>query len=133
MRGDATCLPAADASVDAVTLAFGIRNVENANAACAEIYRVLKRGGRLAILEFSVPTTPGLREAYLVVFQSVLPRIGRLVSRHHAAYGYLPASVGAFASPEDFVKVLRQSGFVEVSAVPLTLGIVFLYTARRGV
>jgi demethylmenaquinone methyltransferase / 2-methoxy-6-polyprenyl-1,4-benzoquinol methylase len=133
VRGDATCLPAAGASVDAVTLAFGIRNVENASAACAEIYRVLKRGGRLAILEFSVPTTPGLREAYLWYFHQILPRIGRLVSRHQAAYGYLPASVGAFASPEDFVKVLRQSGFIDVSAVPLTLGIVFLYTARRGV
>jgi len=94
---------------------------------------VLKRGGRLAILEFSVPTTPGVREAYLWYFNQILPRIGRLVSRHHGAYGYLPASVGAFGSPEDFVKVLRQSGFVDVSAVPLTLGIVFLYTARRGV
>jgi demethylmenaquinone methyltransferase / 2-methoxy-6-polyprenyl-1,4-benzoquinol methylase len=132
VRGDATCIPAAGASVDAVTMAFGIRNVENANAACTEIYRVLKRGGRLAILEFSIPTTPGLREAYLWYFNQVLPRIGRLVSRHHAAYGYLPASVGAFASPDEFVKVLRQSGFIDVSAIPLTMGIVFLYTARRG-
>jgi demethylmenaquinone methyltransferase/2-methoxy-6-polyprenyl-1,4-benzoquinol methylase len=132
VRGDATCIPVAGASVDAVTMAFGIRNVENANAACMEIYRVLKRGGRLAILEFSIPTTPGLREAYLWYFNQVLPRIGRLVSRHHAAYGYLPASVGAFASPDEFVKVLRQSGFIDVSAIPLTMGIVFLYTARRG-
>jgi demethylmenaquinone methyltransferase/2-methoxy-6-polyprenyl-1,4-benzoquinol methylase len=132
VRGDATCIPAAGASVDAVTMAFGIRNVENTNAACTEIYRVLKRGGRLAILEFSIPTTPGLREAYLWYFHQVLPRIGRLVSRHHAAYGYLPASVGAFASPDEFVKVLRQSGFIDVSAIPLTMGIVFLYTARRG-
>jgi demethylmenaquinone methyltransferase/2-methoxy-6-polyprenyl-1,4-benzoquinol methylase len=132
VRGDATSIPAADASVDAVTMAFGIRNVENTNAACTEIYRVLKRGGRLAILEFSIPSTPGLRAAYLWYFNQVLPRIGQLVSRHHAAYGYLPASVGAFASPVEFVKVLRQSGFVDVSAVPLTMGIVFLYTARRG-
>ena len=132
VRGDATCIPAAGASVDAVTMAFGIRNIENTNAVCTEIYRVLKRGGRLAILEFSIPTTPGLREAYLWYFNQVLPRIGRLVSRHHAAYGYLPASVGAFASPDEFVKVLRQSGFIDVSAVPLTMGIVFLYTARRG-
>ena len=132
VRGDATCIPAAGASVDAVTMAFGIRNVENTNAACDEIYRVLKRSGRLAILEFSIPTTPGLRAAYLWYFNQVLPRIGRLVSRHHAAYGYLPASVGAFASPAEFVKVLRQSGFIDVSAVPLTMGIVFLYTARRG-
>ena len=132
VRGDATCIPAGGASVDAVTMAFGIRNVENANAACTEIYRVLKRGGRLAILEFSIPTTPGLREAYLWYFNQVLPRIGRLVSRHHAAYGYLPASVGAFPSPDEFVKVLRQSGFIDVSAIRLTMGIVFLYTARRG-
>ena len=132
VRGDATCIPAAGASVDAVTMAFGIRNVENPNAACQEIYRVLKRGGRLAILEFSIPTTPGLRAAYLWYFNHVLPRIGRLVSRHHAAYGYLPASVGAFPSPDEFVKVLRQSGFIDVSAIPLTMGIVFLYTARRG-
>jgi demethylmenaquinone methyltransferase/2-methoxy-6-polyprenyl-1,4-benzoquinol methylase len=132
VRGDATSIPAADASVDAVTMAFGIRNVENTNAACDEIYRVLKRSGRLAILEFSIPTTPGLRAAYLWYFNQVLPRIGRLVSRHHAAYGYLPASVGAFASPDEFVKVLRQRGFIDVSAVPLTMGIVFLYTARRG-
>ena len=132
VRGDATCIPAARASVDAVTMAFGIRNVENTHAACEEIYRVLKQGGRLAILEFSIPTTPGLRPAYLWYFRQVLPRIGRLVSRHHAAYGYLPASVGAFPSPDEFVKVLRQSGFIDVSAIRLTMGIVFLYTARRG-
>ena len=93
---------------------------------------MLKRSGRLAILEFSIPTAPGLRAAYLWYFNQILPRIGRLVSRHHAAYGYLPASVGAFASPVEFVKVLRQSGFIDISAVPLTMGIVFLYTARRS-
>ena len=132
VRGDATRIPAAGASVDAVTIAFGIRNVENVAAACDEISRVLRRGGRLAVLEFAIPTTPGVRAAYLWYFNHVLPRIGRLVSRHDAAYGYLPASVGAFASPGEFVKILRQSGFVDVSAVPVTMGIVFLYTARRG-
>jgi demethylmenaquinone methyltransferase/2-methoxy-6-polyprenyl-1,4-benzoquinol methylase len=75
---------------------------------------------------------PGLRGAYLWYFNHVLPRIGWLVSRHHAAYNYLPASVGAFASPAECVKLLRQSGFVEVAGSPLTAGIVFLYTARRG-
>ena len=73
-----------------------------------------------------------MRAAYLWYFKRVLPRIGRLVSRHNAAYGYLPASVGAFASPDEFVTILRQSGFVDISSVPLTLGIVFLYTARKG-
>ena len=132
VRGDATTLPLASQSVDAVTIAFGIRNVENVEAATAEICRVLAPGGRLAILEFSVPTLPGIRAAYLWYFNHVLPRLGRLVSRHGAAYGYLPASVGAFASPDEFVTILRQGGFVDVRAVPLTLGIVYLYTGRRG-
>jgi demethylmenaquinone methyltransferase/2-methoxy-6-polyprenyl-1,4-benzoquinol methylase len=131
VRGDATSIPVADGSFDAVTLAFGIRNVENTAAACAEIHRVLRPDGRLAILEFGVPTMPGVRTAYLWYFNQVLPRIGRLVSRHTAAYGYLPASVGAFASPDEFVKLLRTTGFAAVNAVPLTLGIVFLYTGIR--
>jgi demethylmenaquinone methyltransferase/2-methoxy-6-polyprenyl-1,4-benzoquinol methylase len=62
----------------------------------------------------------------------VLPRIGRMISRHHAAYGYLPASIGAFTAPEEFVKLLRQAGFVGIDPVRLTFGTVILYTARRG-
>ena len=131
VRGDATAIPMADGAVDAVTLAFGIRNVERPEAACAEIRRVLRPGGRLAILEFAIPTNRMLRIGYLWYFRHVLPRIGTLISRHNSAYGYLPASVGAFATPEEFVTILRQSGFSEIRAVPLTLGIVFLYTACR--
>jgi demethylmenaquinone methyltransferase/2-methoxy-6-polyprenyl-1,4-benzoquinol methylase len=131
IRGDATRIPIASASVDAVTVAFGIRNVENTALACAEMHRVLSPGGRLAILEFAIPTTPVVRGAYLWYFNRVLPGIGRLVSRHNAAYGYLPASVGAFASPDELVKILRQQGFVDVHASSLTLGIVYLYTALK--
>ncbi|MGC4080717.1 MAG: bifunctional demethylmenaquinone methyltransferase/2-methoxy-6-polyprenyl-1,4-benzoquinol methylase UbiE [Vicinamibacterales bacterium] len=131
VRGDATNIPAATASVDAVTVAFGIRNVQNTQRGCDEIFRVLKPGGRVAVLEFAIPTTPGVRAAYLWYFNQVLPRIGTVVSRHNAAYGYLPASVGAFATPDEFVKILRQSGFAEIGADPLTFGIVYLYTARK--
>jgi demethylmenaquinone methyltransferase/2-methoxy-6-polyprenyl-1,4-benzoquinol methylase len=132
VRGDATRLPVADGSVDAVTMAFGIRNVERPDAACAEIHRVLRPGGAVAILEFAIPTIPVLRAGYLAYFRYALPRIGGLISRHGSAYAYLPASVDTFASPDQFVKVLRQGGFAHVRAVPLTFGIVFLYTARRG-
>jgi len=132
VRGDATLTPVADRSVDAVTIGFGIRNVENVDMACAEIRRVLRPGGRLAILEFAIPTMRGVRPAYLWYFNRVLPRIGRLVSRHGAAYGYLPASVGRFPPPEEFVKLLGRAGFTDVAAEPLTFGIVFLYTARKG-
>ena len=132
VRADATRIPIADRSVDAVTIAFGIRNVENVAAACAEMARVLKSGGRLAILEFAVPDVPGWRSLYGWYLTHILPRIGRAVSRHDGAYAYLPASIGAFAAPDELVKILRQSGFLEVTAVRLTLGAVCLYVARRA-
>ena len=130
VRGDAARVPVATGAVDAVTIAFGIRNVEQTAAACAEMHRVLAPGGRLAVLEFAIPSTPIVRAGYLWYFNHVLPRIGRLVARHEA-YGYLPASVGAFQTPDEFVKLLRHSGFVDVQARPLTLGIVYLYTGRH--
>jgi demethylmenaquinone methyltransferase / 2-methoxy-6-polyprenyl-1,4-benzoquinol methylase len=131
VRGDAMQLPAADRSVDAVTIAFGIRNVQRPDVACAEIARVLRPGGRLAILEFGVPPIPGIKPLYLWYFTHVLPRVGRAVSGHGAAYSYLPASVGTFAPPSEFIETLRRAGFSEVRADPLTFGIVYLYTARR--
>lgn len=131
VRGDATRIPLADASVDAVTVAFGIRNVDGIATACAEMRRVLKPGGRLAILEFAVPAAPGISTIYLWYLRRVLPMIGRAVSRHNAAYGYLPASIGAFETPAEFVKVLRQAGLSDISPIPLTFGSVILYTARR--
>jgi demethylmenaquinone methyltransferase / 2-methoxy-6-polyprenyl-1,4-benzoquinol methylase len=132
VRGDATRLPAVDRSVDAVTIAFGIRNVEDIPAACGELHRVLRPGGRLAILEFAEPTIPGFRTVYQWYVRNVLPRVGRAISRHPGAYGYLPASIAAFGTPDAFVKILRHAGFDDVSPVPLMLGSVILYTARRG-
>jgi demethylmenaquinone methyltransferase/2-methoxy-6-polyprenyl-1,4-benzoquinol methylase len=132
VRGDATRIPLAPGSVDAVTIGFGIRNVEDTRTACAEIARVLMPGGRLAILEFAIPTTPVVRAVYLWYFNRVLPRIGRIVSKHNAAYRYLPASVGMFASPNAFAAMLQDAGFEQLRAVPLTFGIVYLYTGVRG-
>jgi demethylmenaquinone methyltransferase/2-methoxy-6-polyprenyl-1,4-benzoquinol methylase len=132
VRGDATRLPLDEGVMDAITIGFGIRNVDDMEGACREMRRVLKPGGRLAILEFAVPTVPGVSALYLWYLHHVLPRIGRAISRHHAAYGYLTASIDAFSTPDEFVKILRQGGFMAVSAVPLTFGSVILYTARRG-
>jgi demethylmenaquinone methyltransferase/2-methoxy-6-polyprenyl-1,4-benzoquinol methylase len=132
LRGDATRLPVRDAGVAAATVAFGIRNVERPEAACAEIGRTLRPGGRLAILEFGVPRIPGISTLYLWYFKYLLPAVGRTVSGHGATYSYLPASVRAFPPPPEFVTILRQAGFVDVQADPLTFGIVYLYTARRG-
>lgn len=131
VRGDATCLPVATSAMDAATVAFGIRNVQDLDAAVLELARVLRPGGRLAILEFSLPKSQLVRVPYLWYFHNVLPRIGRALSRHNAAYEYLPASVGAFASPQELVTILERRGFADVAAAPLTLGIAFLYTARK--
>ena len=132
VRGDAMSLPVPPRGVDGVTIAFGIRNVANTDAACAELHRVLRPGGRLAILEFGLPVVPAVRPLYLWYFRNVLPRIGRALSRHDAAYSYLPASVGAFPWGDAFAAILRKQGFNNVTARPLTFGIVYLYTGKKG-
>ena len=132
VRGDAMALPVASAAADAVTISFGIRNVQQPEVACREMARVLRPGGRLAILEFGVPRIPGVSALYLWYFKQVLPRIGRLLSGHTGAYSYLPASVSTFPPPDQFMTILRRSGFSDVRAVPLTLGIVYLYVGRKA-
>jgi demethylmenaquinone methyltransferase / 2-methoxy-6-polyprenyl-1,4-benzoquinol methylase len=132
VRGDAMRLPVVESCADGATIAFGIRNVQDPAAACAELLRVLRPGGRLAILEFGLPALPALRPLYLWYFRHILPRIGRVVSRHSAAYSYLPESVGAFPWGEEFVTILRQAGFDDARSQPLTFGVVYLYTATKG-
>ena len=132
VRGDALQLPVATGTADAATVAFGIRNVQDTQAGCRELARIVRPGGRLAILELGVPRVPGLGSLYRWYFSTVLPRIGRSISGHTGAYSYLPASVGAFTPPLEFAAMLERAGFVDVKANPMTLGIVYLYTARRG-
>jgi demethylmenaquinone methyltransferase/2-methoxy-6-polyprenyl-1,4-benzoquinol methylase len=131
IRGDAARIPLADQSCDAATIAFGIRNVARPEQALSEIARVLRPGGRLAILEFGQPRIPGIRTFYSWYFRYLLPLVGRLVSKHGSAYSYLPASVGAFPPPAEFSRVIAATGFSHVRAVPLTLGIVYLFIAER--
>jgi demethylmenaquinone methyltransferase/2-methoxy-6-polyprenyl-1,4-benzoquinol methylase len=129
VRGDATRVPLPDASVDAAMVAFGIRNVIDAEEACREFRRVLRPGGRLAVLEFGSPAIPGLRALYLWYFRRVLPLVGRLISRHSDAYTYLPASVIEFPTGEAFGAILRRAGFPVVRYETMSFGIVYLYVA----
>lgn len=130
-RGDAMRLPVSDASVDAVTIAFGIRNVAEPLAALRDCHRVLRSGGTLVILEFGFPWIPGIKQAYRGYFKYVLPVVGRMISHHNDAYTYLPASVAEFPNDAAFVNLVRQAGFSAIRSVPLTTGIVYLYVARK--
>ncbi len=131
VQGDAMAVPLASASVDAATVAFGLRNVEAPACAFADVFRVLKPGGRFTILEFGLPARPVFRQAYLAYFRFVLPRIGRLVSGHSSAYTYLPASVASFPAPDRVAALLADAGFVSVATVPLTFGVVYMYSAQK--
>jgi demethylmenaquinone methyltransferase/2-methoxy-6-polyprenyl-1,4-benzoquinol methylase len=133
VRGDAAAIPVGTASCDAATIAFGIRNVADPERALTEIARVLRPGGRLAILEFGQPRVPGLRTLYSWYFRYMLPVVGRMVSKHQSAYSYLPASVGTFPPPAEFSRTLAATGFSQVSAVPLTFGVVYLFVAQKSV
>lgn len=131
VRGDGTRIPLADRCCDAATIGFGIRNVVEPARALEEIARVLRPGGRLAILEFGQPRVPGVRTMYAWYFRYLLPLVGRLMSGHQSAYSYLPASVGTFPAPAEFAGIIAATGFSQVRAVPLTFGIVYLYVAER--
>ena len=131
VRGDAMYLPVPDGSVHAVTIAFGIRNVQRADVACRELFRALKPGGRLAILEFGVPRFAPFRVVYEWYFHHIVPRIGSTVSGHGAAYSYLPESVGAFQFGEEFAAILRAAGFSQVEARPMMFGAVYLYVGTK--
>ena len=131
VRGDATRLPLGPESVDAAMIAFGIRNVVDHGAACREIHRVLRAGGRLMILEFGMPRLPGISSLYRAYFRYLLPRIGGVVSKHGDAYAYLPASVSEFPSPPEFVRLLESCGFTGVEHRAMTFGIVSMYLGRR--
>ena len=131
LRGDAMRIPLADATCDAATIAFGIRNVAEPVAALAELARVLRPGAGLAILEFGQPRIPGISTLYRWYFTYLLPRVGKAVSKDGHAYSYLPASVGTFPPPDEFARIIASQGFHKVRPVPLSLGIVYLYVAER--
>lgn len=129
--GDSETLSYGDNSFDAITCGFGVRNFENLEKGLIQMQRVLKPGGKLAILEFSKPKTFPIKQIYYIYFQYIMPGLGKLVSKDARAYTYLPESVLAFPEGKDFVDILYKCGFKEVKAQPLTFGITTLYTASK--
>ena len=129
--GSAQQMLYADASFDAVTCAYGVRNFANMDEGLREMHRVLRPGGELMILEFSYPTNPLIRRGYNLYFSHILPFIGNLFSRDKGAYTYLNRSVKDFPYGEAFAEHLRAAGFSGITVTPLTFGITTIYHAKK--
>ena len=128
---DALRLPFADAAFDGATVGFGVRNLMDLDAGLREVARVLKPGARFIVLELTTPGWQPFRALYLGYLQHILPRVGRLVSKHRTAYDWLPASVLSFPEPPALAARLEQAGFAPVRWQRLWGGIVAIHTAVR--
>lgn len=131
VHGNAQDMPFEDASFDGVTCAYGCRNFQNLDEGLREMYRVLKPGGQVTILEFSYPKNGLIRFFYDLYFTHILPFIGRIVSRDKTAYTYLNKSVKHFCWGEEFVRHMQEAGFKEGTFRPLTFGITTIYIAKK--
>jgi len=129
---DAMKLPFDDGSFDCVTIAFGLRNLENCSAALAETWRVLNARGHLLVLEFSLPTTPILRAAYRFYLHRCLPLVGSFLTQKKSAYDYLGDSIEEFPSGIAMCELMREAGYVSPGFERLTGGIVTIYTAGKS-
>jgi len=129
--GSGECLPFADESFDGVICAFGIRNFGDAQLGLREFFRVLKPGGRVIVLEFSIPQNQFLKTAYEWYFNLILPKIGNIISGHSNAYSYLPESVANFPSQKKFINWIEKIGFKKVSFSELTFGIVSIHRGYK--
>jgi demethylmenaquinone methyltransferase/2-methoxy-6-polyprenyl-1,4-benzoquinol methylase len=129
---DAQALPFADDKFDGAVCAFGVRNFSNIHIGILEMKRVIKRGSKVIILEFTTPQSPILRELYLFYFRNILPLIGGLISSAPEAYHYLPDSVMKFPSPEGLKTIMENTGLVDIKYERLSFGIVTIHTGRKN-
>jgi demethylmenaquinone methyltransferase/2-methoxy-6-polyprenyl-1,4-benzoquinol methylase len=128
---DSEEIPFEDASFDAITVAFGVRNFENLEKGLSEIYRVLKTGGIFVVLETSIPTKTPYKQGYKFYSTKILPSIGRIFSKDKVAYKYLSDSAAAFPYGESFNNILRKTGFIAIENKPQTFGVASIYLAKK--
>ncbi len=129
--GDSENLLFEDNFFDAVTVAFGVRNYENLKLGLSEMLRVMKPGGHVVIIEFSKPAKFPIKQLYSFYFKAILPTIGKVISKDKSAYTYLPESVSAFPYGNKFLEIMKDVGFTETKAIPLTLGISSIYWGSK--
>lgn len=131
LKGDSETISFDSNTFDAVTVAFGVRNFQQLEKGLAEIYRVLKPGGRLVVLEFSQPKLPFVKSFYNLYMKTVTPKLGRLFSKNACAYSYLDESIRKFPEGNEFVQIMKQTGFVNTQLKPLSLGICSIYCGDK--
>ncbi|MGB3465021.1 MAG: bifunctional demethylmenaquinone methyltransferase/2-methoxy-6-polyprenyl-1,4-benzoquinol methylase UbiE [Cyclobacteriaceae bacterium] len=131
LEGDSEGLQFADNTFDAVIVAFGVRNFENLESGLSDMLRVLKKGGKVVVLEFSKPKSFPFKQLYNFYFNSILPKIGRLVSKDSSAYTYLPDSVKSFPDGNAFLNVLNKVGYNNTKCKKLTFGISSIYIGTK--
>jgi demethylmenaquinone methyltransferase/2-methoxy-6-polyprenyl-1,4-benzoquinol methylase len=129
--GDSENLPFEDNKFDAIIVAFGVRNFENLEKGLSEMFRVLRPGGKVVVLEFSKPKSFPFKQLYNFYFKNILPTLGKTISKDNAAYTYLPESVKSFPDGKDFTSILDKLGFKDTVCKPLTLGISSIYTGIK--
>ena len=129
--GDSEKLLFEDNKFDAVIVSFGVRNFAHLEKGLADMYRVLKPGGKTVIVEFSRPSKFPFKSIYNFYFKAILPKIGRLVSKDLSAFTYLPESVQVFPDGTDFLKVLERVGFKNTTCTPLTFGVSSIYVGVK--
>ncbi len=129
--GDSENLPFEDNMFDAIIVAFGVRNFENLEKGLAEMYRVLRPGGKVVVLEFSKPKSFPFKQLYNFYFKNILPTIGKIISKDNSAYTYLPESVKSFPDGKNFTLKLDTLGFKKTECRPLTFGISSIYTGIK--
>ncbi|MGB0979292.1 MAG: bifunctional demethylmenaquinone methyltransferase/2-methoxy-6-polyprenyl-1,4-benzoquinol methylase UbiE [Croceimicrobium sp.] len=130
-QADSENLPFPDATFDAITVAFGVRNFENLKKGLSEMNRVLKPGGHLLVLEFSQPQKFPFKQLYNFYFKNILPTVGKLISKDPRAYTYLPESVQAFPHGEAFMDIMKECGYTAGERIPLTFGIASIYEGLK--
>lgn len=129
--GDSENLPFDDHTFDAITVAFGVRNFESLEKGLSEIYRTLKKGGTLVVLETSVPTKTPYKQGYAFYTKYVLPAIGKVFSKDRSAYAYLSESASVFPHGEAFNNILQKTGFIAIENKPQTFGVASIYVATK--
>lgn len=131
LLADSENLPFSNDSFDAITVGFGVRNFENLEKGIGDMYRVLKPGGTMLILEFSKPRHFPVKQLYNIYFRYITPLVGKLFSKDSSAYNYLPESVNAFPDGKEFLNVLTKTGLKDARDITLSCGIATIYIAKK--